>query len=80
MQTANFFVIMRDTGEGRSMIPFRIGEVRLLRKARDNEKIIVEARKIDENKEGLTWNARATDLEGNVLMFTRDMVMRWFTG
>ncbi|WP_051328312.1 type I polyketide synthase [Desulfatirhabdium butyrativorans] len=78
LQLVNFHVIMRDETEQRSMIPLRIGEVMFCRKCSDGEEVDIEARMRDQDDEGITWDARAIDLEGNVLMTVKKLGMGWF--
>ncbi len=79
MQAVSFYIVMRNEKEDRSMIPFRIGEMKFLRKCSDGETIILEGRMRKQDEHGVTWDARATDAEGTPVMVVRDMVMRWFT-
>jgi 3-hydroxymyristoyl/3-hydroxydecanoyl-(acyl carrier protein) dehydratase len=78
MQLVNFHIVMRDTSERRSMIPFAIGEMRFSRKAAPGERITLEARMSRRDAEGIVWNARASSASGETLMITRDLRMKWF--
>ena len=79
MQTAIFYVFMRDESEQRVFIPYRMGEMTFFRKCSDGEVVTVEGRLKDQNEQGLTWDARAMDENGRTLMHVRDMMMRWFS-
>jgi acyl transferase domain-containing protein/NAD(P)H-dependent flavin oxidoreductase YrpB (nitropropane dioxygenase family)/NAD(P)-dependent dehydrogenase (short-subunit alcohol dehydrogenase family)/acyl carrier protein len=79
MQVANFYVIMRDQNEQRSMIPFRIGRIDIFRQCLEGEEITVEARISSRTDEGITWAARGVDRDGKAVMTVQDMVMRWFS-
>jgi len=79
MQVANFYVIMRDQNEQRSMIPFRIGRIDIFRQCLEDEVITVEARISGRTDEGITWAARGVDRDGKTVMTAHDMVMRWFS-
>jgi hypothetical protein len=79
MQVVNFYIIMRDPSEKRSMIPYRIGEMQFSRKCIDGEEITIEARMQDQNEAGISWNARALDEHGRVVMQTKNIMMRWFS-
>ncbi len=79
MQVVNFYIVMRDTSEKRSMIPYRIGEMQFSRKCIDREEITLEARMQDRNEAGITWNARALDQHGLVVMQAKNIMMRWFS-
>ncbi|HMK33423.1 MAG TPA: SDR family NAD(P)-dependent oxidoreductase [Desulfomonilaceae bacterium] len=79
MQVVNFYIAMRDPHQQRSMIPFKIGEMSFSRKCADGERILLEARMRQQNDEGITWDARGVDAEGNVVMLAKDIMMRWFS-
>lgn len=79
MQVVNFYIVMRDPREKRSMIPARIGEMKFFKNCSDGEKIILEARMRNENAEGICWDTRALDEDGRVVMFTKNLMMRWFS-
>ena len=79
MQVVNFFIAMRDPEEPRSMIPYRIGEMMFFRKATPDEELTLEARMKSRDEKGITWNARALDATGRVLMNATDIMMRWFS-
>jgi hypothetical protein len=78
MQVVNFYIVMRNPDEQRSMIPFRIGEMLFARKCSDGEEIILEARMKQQTDEGITWDARGVDSDGKIVMYAGDLVMRWF--
>ncbi|MFH0822156.1 MAG: SDR family NAD(P)-dependent oxidoreductase, partial [Pseudomonadota bacterium] len=80
MQVVNFFLIMRDRNENRSMIPYKIGEVTFLRNCIDGERMVLEARMKSHDDKSITWNARAVDSKGLVVMQAKDLVMQWFAG
>ncbi len=79
MQLVNFYVVMRDESEERAMIPVRIGRMLFYRTCRDGEPLTLEARISSSDQEGITWNARAVDADGETVMFVRDVRMKWFT-
>jgi hypothetical protein len=79
MQVVNFYIVMRDPSQERSMIPYRIGEMQFLRKCTHGEQITVEARMQDQNEAGISWNARALDERGKVVMQAKNIMMRWFS-
>lgn len=78
MHVMNFYGALRDPAEKRSLIPFGIGELTVIRKCLPGERIVVEARRKSEDEKGVVWNARGVDKSGAVVMFARDVVMRWF--
>jgi hypothetical protein len=79
MQVVNFYIAMRDPDEPRSMIPYRIGEMVFFRKCASGEEVTLEARMKSRDEKGITWNARALDETGRVLMNAKDIMMRWFS-
>ncbi len=78
MQVVNFYIVMRDTNEERSMIPFKIGSMIFRRKCVDGEKLVLEARMREQDEEGITWDTRAIDQKGQVVMVAENVRMRWF--
>jgi 3-hydroxymyristoyl/3-hydroxydecanoyl-(acyl carrier protein) dehydratase len=78
LQVVNFYIAMRDPDQEKSMIPFRIGEMLFTRKVSDGEFISLEARMTSRNEEGITWEARALDSDGMVIMLAKELIMRWF--
>jgi len=78
LQLVNFHIIMRDQAEQRSMIPLRIGEMLFRRKCADGEEVTLEARMRDQDDDGITWDARAVDRDGEVLMAVKKLRMNWF--
>ena len=79
MQVVNFYIAMRDPDEPRSMIPYRIGEMMFFRKCASGEEITLEARMKSRDDKGITWNARALDETGRVLMNAKNIMMHWFS-
>ena len=79
LQMVNFHIIMRDQTEQRSMIPLRIGEALFRRRCMNGEEITLEARMRERDDEGITWDARAADRHGEVLMTVKKLRMRWYT-
>jgi len=75
LQLANFSNIAMATSERRSMIPMEIGEMRFLRKCRDGERIILEARMRSQDVKSLTWDARGVDDQGCTIMQVHGMRM-----
>ncbi len=79
MQLVNFYIIMRQPSEKRSMIPVRIGEMGFFRNCSDGEIITLEGRMKSRNDEGIGWDTRAIDEDGKLVMYTRNLMMRWFS-
>ncbi len=79
MQLVNFYIIMENRNERRSMIPYGIGELILAEPRKDNEQITVEARLKRSDPEGIIWDARGLDSNSSVVMFAKDLHMKWFS-
>ena len=79
MQIASFFVTMKGLSENGSFIPFRMGEVLFSRPCVDGEEVIVEGCLKSTSGDGIVWDARGLDQDGNVLMVARNVVFRWFS-
>ncbi len=78
MHVINFYGAFRKSSGKRGLIPFGIGELTQFRKCNAGDKIIIEARRTVEDEKGVTWNARGVDQSGALVMFARDVTMRWF--
>jgi hypothetical protein len=78
MHVMNFYGALRVPAENRSLIPFGIGSLTLARKCEPGERILIEARRNSEDEKGVSWNARGLDQTGAVVMFARNVSMRWF--
>jgi NAD(P)-dependent dehydrogenase (short-subunit alcohol dehydrogenase family) len=79
MQMVNFYIIMREPAEQRSMIPYGIGEMMFADKCSRGMPITLEARLRNKSEEGLTWDARGLDENGRTLMLAKNIMMRWFS-
>jgi acyl transferase domain-containing protein/NAD(P)H-dependent flavin oxidoreductase YrpB (nitropropane dioxygenase family)/NAD(P)-dependent dehydrogenase (short-subunit alcohol dehydrogenase family)/acyl carrier protein len=78
LHLANFYVVMRDEDEERRMIPASVGELLFSRRCREGERLLLEARLLNENPESNTWTARALDEAGAVVMQVTGLQLRWF--
>ena len=79
MQLVNFYIVMRDSDERRSMIPYGIGEMLFTGKCEKGEPIVLEARMKDRTEEGIAWDARGIDEQGRTVMYASNLTMRWFS-
>jgi hypothetical protein len=79
MQLVNFYIVMRDANEQRSMIPYGISEMLFARKCEKGEPIVLEARMKDQTEEGIAWDARGVDGQGRTVMYASNLTMRWFS-
>ena len=79
LQLVGFQIFAMDPAERRFIIPLEIGEMRFSRKCLAGEKITLEARMRTQNGEGLTWDARALDDQGRIIMQLHNMHMHWIS-
>ncbi|MFZ3046475.1 MAG: polyketide synthase dehydratase domain-containing protein, partial [Desulfatirhabdiaceae bacterium] len=77
LQLAGFYIAATNPSEQQSMIPLEIGEMRFLRNCRAGEKITLEARLRAQDGEGLTWDARGIDDQGQTIMQVHHMRLQW---
>jgi hypothetical protein len=70
---------MRDSRENRHLIPYAIGEMRFSRHCKDGERIRIEGRMLEQDQEGISWDSRALDDSGSLVMVVKDLRMRWFS-
>jgi hypothetical protein len=77
LQLVGFQIAATNPAERRSMIPLEIGEMTFLRTCRAGDQITLEARLRSKDDEGLAWDARGVDAQGNVIMQVHDMRMQW---
>lgn len=79
LQVVNFYIPMRDEAENRSMIPLSIGEVLPKGRCAAGDQIVLEARVRERDDEGITWDARAINSDGKVIMTVKRIRMGWFS-
>jgi hypothetical protein len=77
LQLVGFQIAATVPAERRSMIPLEIGAMSFSRTCRAGEQITLEARLRAEDDEGLAWDARGVDAQGNVIMQVHGMRMQW---
>jgi malonyl CoA-acyl carrier protein transacylase len=68
MQLVGFYKVLMAPAQQQAMVPVEVGQMRFLRKCRDGEKIILEARMRTEDEKGLVWDARGIDNQGRPIM------------
>jgi len=78
MQMSNFYLFMRDKDEERLIIPYRLGELTFYRTCTDGQEITIEGRLKVQDDKGVIWDLRASDDKGDVIVYVRDMILRWF--
>jgi hypothetical protein len=79
MQLVNFYLVSRNHLETRSMIPYRIGQVAFSRTCKDGENLILEGFLKNQNENGIIWDARSLDEQGNTIMIAKSIMFRWFS-
>ncbi|MEW6264729.1 MAG: SDR family NAD(P)-dependent oxidoreductase [Thermodesulfobacteriota bacterium] len=73
----NFYLKEREEGPPTSL-PVRIGELRLGGLCRPGERLMVESRRRAHDREGHTWDARAQNEAGQVVMEVEGLYLRFF--
>jgi malonyl CoA-acyl carrier protein transacylase len=76
----NSYLLLRDEEVTAAMIPFGIGEMRFSRACRPGEEIVLEGRRRSHNSGGATWDIRAVDDGGQIIMVVKDLIMKSFSG
>jgi malonyl CoA-acyl carrier protein transacylase len=79
LQMVNFYIVMKDPAETRAMIPTGIAEMTFFSKCTRGSKVTLEGRLRNQTDEGLTWDVRALDEKGRILMLAKNLAMRWFS-
>ncbi len=75
----NSYLLLRDEEVTAAMIPFGIGEMRFARACRPGEEIILEGRRRSHDSGGATWDIRAVDDAGHILMTVQGLIMKSFS-
>jgi 3-hydroxymyristoyl/3-hydroxydecanoyl-(acyl carrier protein) dehydratase len=75
----NSYLLLRDEEVTATMIPFGIGEMRFSRSCRPGEEIVLEGRRRSHNSGGATWDIRAVDAGGQIIMVVKDLIMKGFS-
>ena len=76
----NCYLLLRDEDVGAAMIPFGIGEMRFARVCRPGEEIILEGRCCSQESREATWDIRAVDDAGQIIMNVHGLIMKSFSG
>ncbi len=80
MQMTCFYIVMRDDTERRSLIPLGLEGMSFERGCADGEEFTLEGRIREKDDTGITWDARATDLDRKAVMVLKGLRMGWFAG
>jgi hypothetical protein len=76
----NCYLLLRDEDVSVAMIPFGIGEMRFTRTCRPGEPLVLEGRLCSQESRGSTWDARAVDAKGHIIMTVKGLIMKSFSG
>jgi hypothetical protein len=79
LQLTGLYCVAMKMPEQRSMIPMEIGEMWFCRKCRVGERITLEARMREQNEQGLGWDARGLDDQGQTIMQIFNLRMHWIS-
>jgi hypothetical protein len=79
MQLVNFYLVIRNPAESRSMIPYRIGQVFFSRKCEEGENLVVEGYLRSQGEDGIIWDARGLDEQSNTILAAKSIMFRWFS-
>jgi hypothetical protein len=75
----NSYLLLRDETVTTTMIPFGIGEMRFTRHCQIGEALRLEGRLRSQNSSESTWDARALDSGGNIIMVAKSLRLKVFS-
>ena len=75
----NSYLLLREEDVSAAMIPFGIGEMRFARACRPGEEFVLEGRRRSHDSGGATWDVRAVDAAGQIIMAATGLIMKSFT-
>jgi len=75
----NSYLLLREEEVVAAMIPFGIGEMRFSRVCQPGEEIILEGRRLSHDGGGATWDIRAIDDAGQIIMTVNGLIMKGFS-
>ena len=73
-----FYPALREEEGNQDLIPAGLEELRFTRSLRNGEKCTLDARLLAKDDQGFTWNARAVDESGQIILQVRSMRMNRF--
>ena len=76
----NSYLLLREEEVSAAMIPFGIGEMRFSRACRPGEEIVLEGRRRSHDRGEATWDIRAVDDAGQIIMTVQGLIMKSFAG
>jgi NAD(P)-dependent dehydrogenase (short-subunit alcohol dehydrogenase family) len=75
----NSHLLLRDEEVTAAMIPFAINEMRFSRTCRPGEEIVLEGRRRSEDGGESSWDIRAIDDAGQIIMTVKGLIMKTFS-
>jgi 3-hydroxymyristoyl/3-hydroxydecanoyl-(acyl carrier protein) dehydratase len=75
----NSHLLLRDENVTAAMIPFGISEMRFSRPCRPGEQIVLEGRRRSEDSGESSWDIRAVDDAGHIVMTVQGLIMKSFS-
>jgi hypothetical protein len=75
----NSHLLLRDEEVTAAMIPFAINEMRFSRTCRSGEEIVLEGRRRSEEGGESSWDIRAIDEAGQIIMTVKGLIMKSFS-
>ena len=75
----NSYLLLREEEVTATMIPVGIGEMRFSRACQPGEEIILEGRRRSHDGGGATWDIRAVDDAGHIIMTVQGLILKSFS-
>jgi Polyketide synthase dehydratase N-terminal domain len=75
----NSHLLLRDEEVTAAMIPFAVGEMRFSRTCRPGEEIVLEGRRRSQANRESSWDIRAIDDAGHIIMTVNGLIMKSFS-
>ena len=75
----NSHLLLRDEKVTAAMIPFAITEMRFSRTCQPGEEIVLEGRRRSEDGGESSWDIRAIDNGGHIIMMVKGLIMKSFS-
>jgi acyl transferase domain-containing protein/NAD(P)-dependent dehydrogenase (short-subunit alcohol dehydrogenase family)/acyl carrier protein len=75
----NSYLLLRDEEVNAAMIPFAIGEMRFSRTPRPGGELVLEGRRRSYDRGEATWDIRAIDEAGQIIMTVTGLIMKSFS-
>jgi hypothetical protein len=75
----NSHLLLRDENVTAAMIPFGVGEMRFSRACRPGEEFVLEGRRRSQDSGESSWDIRAIDDAGHIIMTVKGLIMKSFS-